>query len=74
MAISIFKVIWHYEQGAYGGKPHAQLGWQIAHVGAATGDPGTLAAVLAANGKATPAGYVVVIDSIANEGVGAYLT
>lgn len=73
MGISVFKCIYHYELSAYGGKPHSS-GWRQEYIGAAAGDPSTLGAVLASNGKGAPTGYVIVFDSIANSGAGAYLS
>lgn len=70
---SIFKVIYHYESGSYGGKPHG-LGWRTDHIAAADGNPATLAAVLVSNGKGAPAAYVITFDSIANEGAGSLLS
>jgi hypothetical protein len=75
MAIQIFKVIWHYEAGAYGGKKHFSE-YQTEHIAAANGLPATLDAVLTSAGgsRVTPSGHVRVFDSIANEGSGNYLS
>ena len=41
---------------------------------AASGDPAILAAVLASNGLGAPSGATLVFDSIANSGIGSYLS
>ncbi len=69
--ISIFKVLYHYEAA---GKPHQGSGWHQDYVAAAAGDPASLATVLANNGRAVPAGYSIVFDSISNHGVGTLLS
>ena len=74
MSISIFKVVYHYSHTAYGGKLHEELGFRQDYIGAASGDSATLSAVLVSNGKAAPAGSVIVFDSIVNAGVVSALT
>ena len=71
MPLSLFKVIFHYEVN---GRPLQQHGWRQSHVAAASGDPAILAAVLASNGLGAPSGATLVFDSIANSGIGSYLS
>ncbi len=71
MAINIYKVIYHAEAS---GKAHGPFGFRQEHIAAASGDPATLQAVLASNGKDVPAGTVIKFDSIANSGSGSALT
>lgn len=75
MAISIFKVIYHYEKTAYGGLKHFLEHFQD-HIAAANGLPATLDAVLTAAGgnRVAPSGHVRVFDSISNSGAGTVLS
>jgi hypothetical protein len=75
MAISVFRVIYHYEAGSYGGKKHP-LEYQQDHIAAANGLPATLDAVLTSAGgtRVTPGGHVRVFDQISNAGAGSYLS
>jgi hypothetical protein len=71
MGINIYKVIYHAEVG---GKELQGFGIRQEHIAAASGDPATLQAVLASNGKDVPAGATIKFDSIANSGAGVYLS
>lgn len=71
--INLYTVRWHLEVN---GKKVAHLGGagfaeeHQDHLAAATNDPATLAAVLVGKYGATPAGAVLIIDSIGNAGPG----
>jgi hypothetical protein len=71
MATNIYKVIYHAEVG---GKLNAAFGLRQEHISAGSGDPATLQAVLASNGKDVPSGSVIKFDSIANSGCGSALS
>lgn len=74
MAISTFRVVWHYEKTAYGGAKHGGFEFQRANVAAASSAPATIAAVLSSAGYAVPTGYVIVFDEISNSGPGTHLS
>ena len=69
--INVYKVICHAELN---GKQDQGFGVQQYLVAAASGDAVTLTAVLVGAGQGPRPGRVLVFDSIANAGVGTYLS
>jgi hypothetical protein len=82
--LGVYKVTYHYSLGGPGGAMHAGLGvltdfvaapWVLDAVeGIARANMSAVATILASNGRSTPAGYVLVVESVSNHGVGAVLT
>jgi hypothetical protein len=73
MAINFYRVLFHLNDAT--GKPLQSFGTHAEYVAAASSDPASLAAILVANSVVVvSAGGAIIMDSISNAGVGAYLT
>jgi hypothetical protein len=82
--LGVYKITYHYSLGGPGGVMHTGLGvltdfvvapWVLDAVeGIARADMSAVATILASNGRSTPAGYVLVVESVSNHGVGGVLT